>query len=217
MNLIKIISIIILIVTSSAFAQSGAVMFIKGKAFVNNKQILVKAKFKYGDTFSTGEESMAIIKINPGLKIKLKENSVLKIQKPKKNKQGKTYSYALDAGEIFIKAQKSKINKHNFLVKDSIMGIRGTLFFISDRNKDKKNIWMCVNEGAVEVSVGNNKKTVLVNAGEGIQIDSNKLPKVKQYNWTNDLNWIMKGTFDDINDLTDIQNINYDLESFDYD
>jgi len=217
MKLLIKLSLLISILITSSFAQDGKVMFVKGKAFVNKAEVKGKFEFKYGDTFSTGKDSMAIIKINPGLQIKLKANSILEIEKPKRNKKGKTFSYALNAGEIFIQAQKSKVNKHNFKVRDSVMGIRGTQFFISDRNEGEKNIWMCVNEGAVEVSVADNKKTVLVKAGEGIQINSKKLPKVKQYKWTNDLNWLMEGTFDEMKDLTDIQNINYDLESMNYD
>jgi ferric-dicitrate binding protein FerR (iron transport regulator) len=217
MKLIILLTLIFSIIGSKSFAFEGRVVFIKGEAFVNKLKVKSKSEFKYGDTFSTGKDSMAIIKINPGLQIKLKPNSILEIQKPKKNKKGKTYSYALETGEIFIQAEKSKKNKHNFTARDSVMGIRGTQFFISNRDKGKKNIWMCVNEGAVEVSVAKNEKTVLVKAGEGIQIDSDKLPKVKQYTWTNDLNWLMEGTFDEVNDLTDIQNINYDLESMNYD
>ena len=217
MKLVIWLSLIFSIVGSKSFGFEGKVAFIKGEAFVNKSKVKSKSEFKYGDTFSTGDNSMAIIKITPGLQIKLKPNSILEIQKPKRNKKGKTYSYALETGEIFIQAEKSKINNHQFKVRDSVMGIRGTQFFISNRDKGKKNIWMCVNEGAVEVSISDNKKTVFVKAGEGIQIDSDKLPKVKQYEWTNDLNWLMEGTFDEVNDLTDIQNINYDLESMNYD
>lgn len=201
----------------SVFAGDGAVLFIKGKAFVNSKKVKKNSGFNYGDTFSTGEKSIAVIKIKPGLNIKLKENSILKIQKPKILKRGREFSYTLEAGEIFIQAKKAKYDKFNFKAADSIMGIRGTQFFISSKDSRKNNVWMCVNEGSVEVSVAKNKKTVLVKAGQGVNINSNNLPQVKQYEWTNDLNWKMTGSFDEINDLTDIQNINYDLESFDYD
>lgn len=219
--IIKLILPMALLVSlmSGALAADGKVVFIKGDAFVNNKQIKMNATFNYGDTFSTGNESMAVIRINPGLQLKLKANSELQIKKPKKIRKsnGKEFTYILNMGEIFIKAKKNKINKHNFVAKDSVMGIRGTEFFISNSKKAKKNIWMCVNEGAVEVSVGSNKKSVLVKAGQGVQINSEKLPEVKQYKWTKDLNWNMQGSYDEIKDQTDIQNINYDLESFDYD
>jgi ferric-dicitrate binding protein FerR (iron transport regulator) len=97
------------------------------------------------------------------------------------------------------------------------MGVRGTNFFVSSA-KDKKNIWMCVNEGKVAVSFKDKPdKNIVVKAGEGVVINSNSLPEVKQYSWTKELNWKTEGNFKEIEDKTNIQNINYNLKNFHYD
>ena len=101
------------------------------------------------------------------------------------------------------------------------MGVRGTMFFVSTPKFSKNvkvNTWMCVNEGSVAVyTKEDSKKFVLVKEGEGVVVNSPKLPEVKKYSWTKELNWKFEGKFKDVEDKTNIQNIKYDLDDFNYD
>ena len=98
----------------------------------------------------------------------------------------------------------------------AVMGVRGTQFFVSSAPK-KKNVWMCVNEGEVQVYFKENpNKFVSVKEGQGVVINSDNLPEVKNYEWTKKLNWKLEGSAEEIEDKTDIQGINYNLKDFVY-
>jgi hypothetical protein len=97
------------------------------------------------------------------------------------------------------------------------MGVRGTQFYVTNTGtKKEKKVWMCVNEGQVSVRIGKSKDSLLVNQGEGIFINSNKLPVKRVYAWTKKLNWKTEGSYQDINDKLDIKNIKYNPDEFDY-
>ena len=213
----KLIFLILFILSNSVIAADGIILFSKGQVNINGFKVAKKAPFNYGDVISTSKKSLAIIKIRPGTVIKMKSNARLLVEKPIK-KNGKTdYSYVLKYGDIFIKAKSGKKRSYSVRAKNAVMGVRGTQFFVSS-SKEKKNIWMCVNEGKVSVSFDKRpNQEVLVKEGEGVVINSDSLPEVKQYDWTKKLNWTNTGTYKDMNDTTDIQNINYDLKNFNYD
>jgi hypothetical protein len=203
-------------VSLSIFASDGKVLFSKGDVFINKIKATKGTTFNYQDQITVSSKGLAVLMIKPGTTIKLKENSVLTIKKPLRTKSSTSYSYLLSKGEIFIKATRTKKNRYSVTTKHATMGVRGTQFFVSSTGKDKKQDWMCVNEGKVEVKVHNTSGTVLVNEGEGVAISGGILPKKKRYKWTNSLNWKFDGDAKAIEDSTDIQNINYNLEDKEY-
>ncbi len=206
----------ILLFSTQAFSADGRILFLKGKAWKNKKRITKKTQLHYGDTLLTDKDSMLVVKINPGATIKIKPQSSFKILAPKK-KSSTTYNrYLLKFGEAFVKAKRTKTQRYHVKARNAVMGVRGTQFFISVSNLGNKDLWMCVNEGQVEVSVEGNTKTVKVNAGEGILVNSNQLPEVKKYDWTKKLNWKMQGSYKDIKDETHMNHVHYDIKSFDY-
>ena len=137
------------------------------------------------------------------------------IKKPRISKTINSQSFILKTGEAFVKAQKTKTNRYFVKSKNATFGVRGTQFFVSAIKKD--NVWMCVNEGSVAVKTQASKKYIVVNAGEGVVIDSPKLPKARRYTWTKNLNWKMNGSYNEIKDSTIIENLDYVIENFDYD
>ena len=73
-----------------------------------------------------------------------------------------------------------------------IAGVRGTEFFVAYGRtiETEPDIWLCVNEGSVNVSLFKTGDSVIVNKGEGINIISGrKLTEPVFYPWTKDLNW----------------------------
>lgn len=207
---------ILLTIPTLTFASDGKITFLRGNISINGVQAELKSPLQFGDIVESSKASLAVIKVFPDTTIKLKANSRIIIPPPKMNGNKRKYSYILEHGDIFIKAKKTKGKSYSVKVKDAVMGVRGTEFFVSS-SKHKKNIWMCVNEGKVSVSFSNKKDEILVKAGQGVVINSDKLPEVKEYSWTKKLNWKMQGNFQQINDSTDIQNINYNLRNFSYD
>lgn len=210
----------ILLFSLSSFA--GEVIFIKGSALHNKIPLLKKAEITYGDIISVGENSMVIIKSDQVV-LKLKENTEVKIMKPV-NENGQTkFEYYLERGELFFKGHRQKNQKYFVKTKDAIMGVRGTEFFATASEEKNKKIvsWMCVNSGLVAVIIPGTKGEVLVNAGEGVLIENKKLPDVKKYKWTKDLNWNMGDKtkdikFKDVEDTVDLKSAAYDLEDFNY-
>ena len=212
-----IIFILCSLIMSLNFAADGKLVVLKGEVKVNERAIKKKAVIKYGDVIDVLKESLAVVKLSSGSLFKLKSDSRLKIIKPTRKDQKTYYSYVLDFGEIFLDIKKNSKSKHRVQSKNATLGVRGTKFFVSSE-KSKKKIWMCVNEGEVSVFPSNNfKKYVIVKAGEGVVVDSDKLPEVKKYKWTKKLNWKFSGTYEQLKDETNIRNINYKLESFEYD
>lgn len=201
----------------NAFANDGTIAFYKGKVQVNGKDIVEKTSVSYGDEVTVGSKSLALVKLKPDSILKIKANSKLLLEKPEVKEKTVMHSYLLKFGEVFVKAKKTEKNRYQVRSKNAVMGVRGTQFFVSSE-QSKKNIWMCVNEGEVAVSFSETPdKVAQVKAGEGVLIDSNELPQAKKYKWTKDLNWKFEGDFEAINDKTNIRDMGYDLESFEYD
>lgn len=209
--------LVLMLSCSFALAMDGKVLVLKGKTLLNGKKVNRKAKISYGDKIIVGKKGLAIVKLKTGSTIKIKPMSNLTISKPKVRKKQTLYTYVLKYGEIFLDIKKEKNAKYRVKARNVAMGVRGTQFFVSSTRK-KKKVWMCVNEGEVGVSFAKKPKDiVIVKAGQGVVIDSDKLPEVKNYEWTRGLNWKFKGKFEDVKDDTNIRELNYDLENFEYD
>lgn len=209
-----ILTLLIFSFLNITYASDAKFRFISGKVTLNKKPVKKHTLIKYGDTIKTGKNALAVIKIAKATVIKLKANSSITIKAPSK----KFNKVTVNKGEAFFKYIRSKAPKRKLRVfaKNTVMGVRGTQFFVALSNKEK-NIWMCVNEGKVAVNVNKSKKAQIVSAGEGVLITGNKNPTPKQYKWTKNLNWKMKGSYKEINDTVDLSKINYDETNLLYD
>jgi hypothetical protein len=80
------------------------------------------------------------------------------------------------------------------------------------------DLWLCVNEGAVDVSIPETGQSVVVNEGEGISIVGGvKLTQPRFYPWTRGLNWNFDTSSGDVEDKTDLNQAYDDLLDQDYD
>ena len=83
---------------------------------------------------------------------------------------------------------------------------------------DNPDIWLCVNEGTVEVAIVESDESVLVEEGEGINIvGGNRLTKPRFYPWTQKLNWNSDPRAGEVSDRTDLDQAYSDLLDQDYD
>lgn len=210
----------------SVFASSAKLKYYKGEVLLNNKQILNKVgtEIPNGSVVITKKNSIALIEISSDKAtkiIKLDQLSSLKISELK-DKEGKT-TLDLNLGSAFIKYLKKSKSSTNLLEVRSrsvTMGVRGTEFFVV-RPMDKKqanDVWMCVNEGVVEVKNTDGSNKQLVKKGEGIHIkEGKKITKPKAYPWTKNLNWNMNPKKGSLENKVELESAYRDLLDYDYD
>lgn len=204
----KILTLILTLFGSSGFAYNGVVHVLRGSATLSsqgkNEKVKVGTTVNGGDTIKTDSASLVLIVMIDKAVLKLNENSELLV--PLKKEDG----VVLNAGSLFSKIPK-QLPSEEFKVRTPSMvaGVRGTEFFTSfGPNKEtSKDLWLCVNEGSVQVTSFANNKSVLVKEGEGILVPvGSDVTPPKKYEWTKGLNWNMdeaKG------DLVNKSTINY--------
>lgn len=187
MRLFILISIIPLFVS----AYSGKIGYVRGEVTIvslgKSTAAQKGAVINSGDTVKASAKSLAIISMDDGIVFKMNPKSDLSIPEKDDN------SVTLNSGSIFSKVSKQKPNQQFKLrTPSAVIGVRGTEFFTSyGQSEDKKSdIWMCVNEGAVEVLSSKSKEPVVVKQGEGVVIPAGKeVTPPKKYAWTKKLNW----------------------------
>jgi len=214
----KIILILSLFLSTHVFA-AGKIFYKRGNLTINKKAGAKNTPVKAGDIIITGKKSLAIIILNNGSKIKLSENTKLKLGKVDDKKTGT--SVALLKGNAFFNVIKERLRgkkKFNVKTRSVSMGVRGTEFFASYGKGKSKDIWMCVNRGKVLIKAKNEKKARLVNAGEGVRVkDGKKTSKPRPLAWTKKLNWEMDPTKGDVKNEINIEAAYTDILDEDYD
>ena len=219
--MMKIILCIFLATISLQAKEVGEVIFVKGvvKIKQDKKQLIATKgqRFINKSLIETGPGALAVISLTDGSKIKLNESSkiVVSVTSSKPTKVG------IFKGSSFFNVLKSKITKHDkFIVKtrNASLGVRGTEFFVSYGKESSGDAWMCVNEGLVTVTPKENRLSVKVKAGEGVQIqDTKSVTEPKPLPWTRNLNWKFDSKEGDLVNKVDIQDAYTDLLDQDYD
>jgi len=158
-----------------------------------------------GDIISTGTDGLAIIELENGRTLKLREDSVIKLE----NLSADT-RLDLQKGGVFSKVDHLLTGKFEIRAESVVAGVRGTQFFLTYGKKieDSPDIWLCVNEGSVLVALPDSGDSTLVNKGEGINvIAGKKLTDPEQYAWTKDLNWNTDPGSGSLRDETDLDSV----------
>ncbi len=170
-----------------------------------------------GEAVTTAEGATAVLELPDGSRLKLRESSKIAVTLPS-GKSQLTEAF-LSFGSAFAKVTK-RIAGQEFHVRtpSAVAAVRGTEFFTAYGRPRGKNrdLWVCVNEGAVEIKTDSSKKDLLVPAGKGVLIKSGlDLTKPQAYDWTKTLNWNMDpaGT---IEDKTNLDGAYADLLDQDY-
>lgn len=216
--MLRILTLILFFGSANSFAAK--LFYAKGEVTINGKKVKKGANLPEGTTLSTGRKSLAIISFATGSKTKVEANTSVTIKK--EEPQSKKITLYLKAGALFNSVTKQKTKKSHFKVftRSVAMGVRGTDFFVtySQRDEDSpKDLWMCVNEGAVLVQSLKDKKTELVKEGEGVLIAGGKeVTPPKKYQWTKKLNWNMDPK-KDLENKADLSKAYYNVLDMDYD
>jgi ferric-dicitrate binding protein FerR (iron transport regulator) len=211
-----------LLLSSPAYAVRGIISFVSGDADVigsqgNSQKALKGLQVQEGDTLKTYKHSNIVLTLNDQSQIKLNANSEIKLGKNTADSE-----IELQNGGVFSTIHK-KTEGHRFFIrtKTATMGVRGTEFFTAFGKTAKegdRDVWMCVNDGQVEVENLKLNQKVMVNKGEGVFIHpGSKVPPPRPYSWTKTLNWNMDPAKGNVEDKSSIDSAYRKLVEQDYD
>jgi|GEM_PF-1713582 len=196
----RYLTIALLILSSFSVFSAGKVIYTKGEVLINGKVIKKNHIFKKGDTLSTNATGLAIAKFDNGSTVKVEENSQIKLEVYLAKKRASQFS--LIKGSSFFELDPKAKGKLSVRAREVAMGVRGTLFFVSFGQKEKKDVYMCVNKGKVAIKGKNQKRSVLVKEGEGVVVPKGEVSsKPTPLPWTKSLNWKL-----DPNETEDLDN-----------
>jgi len=171
-----------------------------------------------GDAVSTAEKATAVVELADGSRLKLRGSSRLTLTLP--GPRETTTEVLLSLGSVFAKVTK-RLPGAEFRVRTrtAVAAVRGTEFFTAygrDGGKER-DLWVCVNEGAVEVRTAASKAPVRVPQGKGILVKSGlDATKPQAFDWTKTLNWNMDPKSGALDDKTNLDAAYADLLDQDY-
>ncbi len=190
---------LLLILSTSSFADTYQVFFQKGKVEIFRNKKLASPPVLPGDVIKVHKGSLLVLK-SPQETLKIMHDTVIT---PREDKEGTII-------EMVRGAVVAQVTKKNFKIKTSAssFGVRGTQFFVQVNGPDDQ--WMCVNEGVVNVT--SSSKSIDVPAGKGVFVDKKSVSTPKAYAWTKGINWKMDAKEGSLEHKI---NLNYDvLENF---
>ena len=211
---------ILALIVSLTAAAEDIVSYLEGEVTIRRQGNPLSAEIGTelfaGDIVSTEAGALAILSIAGRGDVKLRESTDLAI-----DSLGSRTAVTLNRGGLFSRMRKLIGDEEYAVMTPSMVaGVRGTEFFVAYGRKieTEYDIWLCVNEGTVEVAIPEAGDSVMVEEGEGINImGGNRLTDPKFYPWTSDLNWNMEPGRGDVRDDTDLDEAYADLLDQDYD
>ncbi len=206
---------------TAASGQDGRVEYVEGEVWIESSGTREIGDFgspvSAGDLVITGSDGIAVVTVGTGSQIKLRENTVVEI-----HEAVSSGSVDLRQGGIFARVNRAVAGGRAFQVSTPtvVAGVRGTEFFIAYGRtiEELPDVWLCVNEGSVEIAVRDVDSTTIVNEGEGVNILSGvRTTDPKFYPWTTGLNWNFDPDAGEVRDTTDLDGAYSDLLDQDYD
>jgi hypothetical protein len=213
------IVIALLALSPAVRAENARLTHVHGDVRVERpkKDPVDKAKagteFTAGDTVVTGPDSLAIATLPGGALTKLNAGTRLTAIRLAANDN----EVKLESGGVFsqVRAAKSARSVFRVRARSATMGVRGTEFFAA--YGQESDVWMCVNEGSVEV-ISEDGKPVTVPQGQGVFIkQGSEVTPPKPYAWTKNLNWNMDPKKGEVRDQTSMESAYGDLKTQNYD
>ncbi len=200
-------------------ALEGKLAYADGDVFVSRAGVEREAEtgmsLGQGDVVRTGEDSVAVISLGGEAEIKLRANTTLSL-----DSLSESVAVSLSGGSAFSKVTRRTIRDYTLKASTAVAGVRGTEFFVAyGRTIDAlPDVWLCVAEGTVEVSLAGTADTMLVEQGKGINIvGGSKLTRPQRYPWTRKLNWNTDSRSGAVSDRTNLDQAYSDLLDQDYD
>lgn len=219
------VCLLALVATGGLAAQEATIEYFDGDVTISGSSGVVDADFGMsllpGDTVITGPDGLAIVRLNDRSQVKLRENTSLEI-----DSVAEQAAVTLNSGGVFARVARQAVGASRVIAgfevrtPSVVAGVRGTEFFVAYGRtiEEDPDLWLCVNEGEVAVSIPSTGQETLVAEGEGINIlGGNRATDPKAYAWTKDLNWNLDPAAGDVVDTTDLDAAYSDLLDQDYD
>jgi ferric-dicitrate binding protein FerR (iron transport regulator) len=168
-----------------------------------------------GDVVETGRDGSAVLELAGSVEVKLRENTRLSLDSLERS----DIAVGLAKGGLFSRVAQRLSGRYSVRTDAAVAGVRGTEFFVAyGRRIDAlPDVWLCVNEGSVEVQIPESSQSLTVREGEGINIvGGTKLTKPRRYAWTRRLNWNTDPAKGGVMDRTDLDQAYSDLLDQDY-
>jgi hypothetical protein len=201
------------------FALSGQVLYTEGDVTLRSgsqaRDASIGDSLGPGDVVITGAHSLAVLDVGNSTTLKLRENTTLSL-----DSIGEQTAVTLTAGGVFTTIVRKLSGNFSVRTSSAVAGVRGTEFFVAyGRTIDQlPDVWLCVNQGTVEVALPQTGQTVQVKEGLGINIVGGaRLTTPRRYPWTRHLNWNTDPATGAVADTTDLEQAYSDLLNQDYD
>jgi ferric-dicitrate binding protein FerR (iron transport regulator) len=208
----------LLILLGTLSAVQASIDFVDGRVDIRRGGSILAADFGMelvaGDVIITGEDGLAIISLADRGSIKVQPDTTLSL-----NSLDSDVEVELQSGAVFSRLERLNGGSYRLRAGTAFAGVRGTEFYTAYGKtiEDLPDVWLCVNEGVVDVSLQNGA-AVSVAAGEGINILSGRdITPPQFFAWTRDLNWNMDPSAGEVLDDTDLESLYNDPLDFDYD
>ena len=216
---VSVLAFLFLLGLPALFAANGTIMYTEGDVSLRSgsetRDAAIGDEVGPGSVIVTGPKSLAVIDLTNATTLKLREKTSLAI-----DSIGESTSVTLTAGAVFTTVARKLTGRFAVQTQGAVCGVRGTEFFVAyGRTIDAKpDVWMCVNDGIVEVSIPQTGQTVLVPKGLGINIvGGEKITAPRAYAWTRKLNWNLDPQSGAVEDRTSLEQAYSDLLDQDYD
>jgi ferric-dicitrate binding protein FerR (iron transport regulator) len=200
-------------------AASGQVVYAVGTVEVHRDGRTMEAEpgleVGGGDVVQTGRDGTAILRLAGSVELKLREDTRLSLD----SLDEAGIRVGLARGSLFSRVTARLTGRYSVRTDAAVAGVRGTEFFVAygRRIDELPDVWLCVNEGSVEVEIPRTAQTVVVRQGEGINIiGGRKLTAPRRYAWTRRLNWNTDPAQGEVADRTDLDQAYSDLLDQDY-
>jgi ferric-dicitrate binding protein FerR (iron transport regulator) len=208
-----------LLLPAAAWAVKGSVTYTEGIVTLRSggasREAAIGDELAPGDVVVTGPRSLAILDLANGTTLKLRESTTLSV-----DSIGDATSVSLAAGGVFTNIARKLSGTFNLRASNTVAGVRGTRFFVAyGRTIDElPDIWLCVDQGSVQVDLPSAGQSVLVPAGKGVNILAGaKITTPRPFPWTRKLNWNADPAAGDVEDATSLEQAYSDLLDQDYD
>lgn len=185
------------ILSGQLMAADLVVKFVKGKAYkrdVDEKTVGLKkgSKVVETDTIITESKSLVILRVKGHSTIKIEANTEVEISElpyfyEKSKEVERPASLILHYGSMLFDVKKKSDNEVlKVKTKNTVMGVRGTKFLVSQ----DENLLLSVKSGLVEIDNAKSGQTDFVDGGESIVLEKNKtFTKRQKYKFQDDINW----------------------------
>lgn len=175
--------------------------FLKGSVFAYNlkgeqRQLKKDDKVYFGEILRTSFESIAVVNVIEGVKLKVDANSVVEVdnlyQKASAKKTTDTSfpAFFLHRGTVYGDVDKERKDPRQLKVKSKLvaLGVRGTQFFVYIDPEDEKKYSAHVNRGEVQLESDKNKQILGSGQGSFLSGDGEFMEPV-EVEWGGELNY----------------------------